>query len=95
MYKDPWDEIDRRAKLMHERSMRVAIKKAGAIPMTADQFHSWLAAMKAAGLARSDAECGRLLGKSDETILSYKRRGTDIAVALACRALLEGLKPYP
>lgn len=62
--------------------------------MTADQFKTWLAEMKSAGLACSDAECGRLLGKTDDTIGAYKRKGTDLTVALACNALLHRLKPY-
>jgi hypothetical protein len=43
---------------------------------------------------KSDADCARLLGKSDDTIVSYKRKGTDRTVALACRALLHRLEPY-
>ena len=62
--------------------------------MTAEQFTRWLAEMKSAGLARSDAECGRLLGKSPDTIVRMKRDGTDITVALACAAILAGLEPY-
>ena len=62
--------------------------------MTAAQFTKWLAEMKSAGLARSDAECARMLGKSDDTIVSYKRKGADRTVALACRALLHRLEPY-
>jgi hypothetical protein len=62
--------------------------------LTPEQFTKWLAEMKSAGLARSDAECARLLGKSDDTIVSYKRKGADRTVALACRALLHRLEPY-
>jgi hypothetical protein len=62
--------------------------------VTGSQFTNWLAEMKAANLARSDAECARLLGKSDDTVVSYKRKGTDRTVALACRALLHRLEPY-
>jgi hypothetical protein len=62
--------------------------------MTPDSFTSWLAAMRLAGLARSDAECARLLGRTDDTIIAYKRRGADLTVALACRALLHRLEPY-
>lgn len=62
--------------------------------MTPEQFVAWLAEMKSAGLARSDAECARLLGKSDDTVVTYKKRGTDRTVALACRALLHRLEPY-
>lgn len=62
--------------------------------MTPASFTRWLVEMKAAGLARSDAECGRLLGKSADTIVRMKSAGTDRAVALACRALLHQLEPY-
>lgn len=62
--------------------------------MTAAQFNAWLAAMKAAGLARSDAECGRLLGRSADQVVRYKQNGADRMVALACRALLHRLEPY-
>jgi hypothetical protein len=62
--------------------------------MTAASFTAWLAEMKSAGLARSDAECGRLLGKSADQIVRYKQKGTDRTVALACSALLGGLVPY-
>lgn len=62
--------------------------------MTPEQFIEWLAEMKSAGLARSDAECARLLGKTDDTIISYKRKGCDRTVALACKALLHRFEPY-
>lgn len=62
--------------------------------MSPTNFTDWLAEMKNAGLARSDAECARLLGKSDDTVVTYKKRGTDRTVALACRALLHRLEPY-
>jgi hypothetical protein len=62
--------------------------------MRPESFANWLADMKSAGLARSDAECARLLGKTDDTIIAYKRKGTDRTVALACRALLHRMEPY-
>lgn len=62
--------------------------------MTPDAFHTWLAAMKAAGLARSDAHCARLLGISANSVLKLKRNGGDMRTALACAALLVGLPPY-
>lgn len=62
--------------------------------MTPAAFTIWLAAMKAAGLARSDAECGRLLDISADTVVRLKRDGTDRRTALACRALLHRMKPY-
>jgi len=62
--------------------------------MTPEQFTAWLDEMKSAGLARSDAECARMLGKTDDTIISYKKKGTDKTVALACRALLHRFGPY-
>lgn len=62
--------------------------------MSPEAFNRWLDEMKEAGLARSDAECSRLLGKSDDTVVAYKRKGTDRTVALACRALLHRMEPY-
>ena len=62
--------------------------------MTADEFTRWLAEMKEARLARSDAECGRLLGVTANTVVSLKREGADLRTALACRALLHRLEPY-
>ena len=62
--------------------------------MTPETFIAWLAEMKAAGLARSDAECARLLRLSTNSIVNMKRDGTDHRTALACRALLHRLEPY-
>ena len=57
-------------------------------------FAAWLAAMKAAGLAKSDAHCGRLLGVSPNSIVTIKKIGADRRTALACAALLAGIEPY-
>ena len=62
--------------------------------MTAEAFNRWLAEMKSSGLARSDAECRKLLNVAPNTMTAYKRRGGDRALALACRALLHRLTPY-
>lgn len=62
--------------------------------MTADQFTRWLAEMKASGLARSDAECARLLGISANSAVTMKKQGADLRTALACRALLHRMEPY-
>lgn len=62
--------------------------------MTADAFNRWLAEMKSAGLARSDAECARLLGVSANTVVTLKVKGADQRTALACTALLHRMKPY-
>lgn len=62
--------------------------------MNAIAFIQWLQEMKSAGLARSDAECARLLGISANAVLDMKKRGTDLRTALACRALLLRLEPY-
>ena len=62
--------------------------------MTPHDFASWLAAMKEAGLARSDAACARLLGVSANSVLAMKERGADRRTALACRALLHRMEPY-
>ena len=62
--------------------------------MTPAQFTAWLADMKSAGLARSDAECARLLDVTPHAIVKRKRNGADRETALACRALLHRLEPY-
>lgn len=62
--------------------------------MTPTAFIAWLADMKSAGLARSDAAAGRLLGISADTVVRMKRDGADLRTALACRALLHRLEPY-
>lgn len=62
--------------------------------MTADAFARWLAEMRSAGLARSDAAAGRLLGISADTVVRLKSSGADRRTALACRALLHRLEPY-
>jgi hypothetical protein len=62
--------------------------------LTPDSFAAWLTEMQAKGLARSDAECGRLLGMTARQILNMKRKGTDQRTALACAALLRKIKPY-
>ena len=62
--------------------------------MTPESFRNWLADMKSAGLARSDAECARLLGVTANGLSKMKRNGTTRVTALACRALLHRLEPY-
>ena len=62
--------------------------------MTGESFIKWLAEMKSAGLARSDAECARLLGISANSVVTMKKQGADTRTALACRALLHRLQPY-
>lgn len=62
--------------------------------MTPAQFAQWLTDMKSAGLATSDAHCGRLLGRTRTSVQNAKARGTDRVTALACTALLYELKPY-
>lgn len=62
--------------------------------MEAQSFLNWLADMKAAGMARSDAQCAKLLGISSNSVVSMKKRGADLRTALACRALLHRLEPY-
>jgi len=64
--------------------------------MTADDFHAWLEAMKQAELAPSDRQAAFMLGITPNTMLNFKKKGTDDRrTALACRALLHRLKPYP
>jgi DNA-binding CsgD family transcriptional regulator len=62
--------------------------------VTAEQFNNWLAEMKSAGLARSDAKCAELLGISANSVVTMKKNGADLRTALACRALLHRMEPY-
>jgi len=62
--------------------------------MTPAAFILWLASMKAAGLARSDAAAARLLGVAPNSVVGMKKRGTDHRTALACRALFHRLEPW-
>lgn len=62
--------------------------------MTPEAFTAWLADMKSAGLARSDAECAKLLGVHPNGLLKRKKQGANLETALACRALLHRLEPY-
>lgn len=62
--------------------------------MTPEAFKNWLASMKEAGLARSDAECARLLGVTANGLSKMKKNGTTKATALACRALFHRLEPW-
>jgi DNA-binding transcriptional regulator YiaG len=63
--------------------------------MTPTAFKQWLAAMKLAGLAKSDAAAARALGVSKNTVARWKQDGTDAPyVGLACAALLNRLEPY-
>lgn len=57
-------------------------------------FVAWLTDMAVSGIARSDAECARLLGVTPNTMLKLKRDGADRRTALACRALLHRMEPY-
>ncbi len=62
--------------------------------MTPEAFKRWLATMKAAGLAKSDADCARLLGISANAVVYRKKHGATYEVALACQALGLGLVPF-
>lgn len=62
--------------------------------MTPQAFNVWLAEMKLAGLAKSDAAAARRLGVTPTGLLGMKKNGTDRRTALACAALLAGLEPY-
>jgi hypothetical protein len=62
--------------------------------VTPQAFREWLIEMQNCGLARSDAECARLLGVHINSIVKRKRDGADQETALACRALLHRLDPF-
>lgn len=62
--------------------------------MEPDVFSWWLLEMRDAKLAKSDADCAKLLGVSPNAVVEMKKRGADTRTALACRALLHRMTPY-
>lgn len=64
--------------------------------MTREEVRRWLAAMKAEGFAKSDADCARALGVHPNTITNWRNHGILDArrTRLAMAALLAGLGPY-
>jgi phage I-like protein len=73
---------------------RGAVVSVAPVTMTAPSFINWLADMKSAGLARSDAAAAKLLGVSANAVVEMKKRGADRRTALACRALRHCMEPY-
>lgn len=62
--------------------------------MEAEQFLKWLKRMKREDRIATDRDAARALGVTPNGILVLKKNGTDLRTALACAALLAGLKPY-
>lgn len=62
--------------------------------MTGEQFCKWLDEMKASGLAKSDAQCAKMLGIHPVSLVKRKTNGAKRETALACRALLHRIQPY-
>lgn len=62
--------------------------------MTPENFTAWLAAMKAAGKAQTDADCAVALDISRNSVVLLKRNGADRRTGLACAALLAGLEEF-
>ena len=57
--------------------------------MTSAEFKIWLAAMKKADLARSDAAAARLLGVSIKAIGHMKTSGTDRKTGRVCHVFMQ------
>lgn len=62
--------------------------------MTPEAFTRWLDAMKENDDFRFDIDAARALGVSNDTIVSYKKRGGDTQLGLACAALYHRLQPF-
>ena len=63
--------------------------------MSREAVRRWLAAMKAEGLAKSDADCARLVGVHPNTMTNWRNKGVeDKTTRLAMAAVLAGLEPY-
>lgn len=61
--------------------------------MTGEEFRKWLDAMKMAK-GMNKGECAILLGRGNQWISYAQKNGADTVTALACAALLAGLRPY-
>lgn len=59
---------------------------------TPEAFCLWLGRMHQQGM--TEAHCAAALGIDKTQLDLYKQRGTDLAVALACRALFHRLEPW-
>jgi hypothetical protein len=64
------------------------------ISMSPDAFTQWTIEMRKMPFFADDADCGRMLGISANSVVAMKRNGADRRTALACRALLHRLLPY-
>ena len=63
--------------------------------MTPAAFTQWLADIQSAGLARSEFHALQQLGyTSRRSGANLKRSGGTVQLALACAALIAGIKPY-
>jgi len=62
--------------------------------VTPETFKEWISDMKALELARSDADCARLLDISFNSLVIMKRRGANQRTDLACHAILMEIGSY-
>jgi len=60
--------------------------------MSGEDFRAWLAAMKAKGYNKQEA--GLMLGRRPAWVSRAQNDGADQMTALACAAVLKGLKPF-
>lgn len=58
------------------------------------EFQAWLEAMRAKGLIVTEGDAGQLLGRRKQWVSLAKVQGVDTMAALACAALLVGIKPF-
>ena len=58
--------------------------------MTSEQFRKWQQLARLNNLEAADA-----LGVHRNAITRYRSKGTDKTTALACRAILNNLQPWP
>ncbi|MGA0615960.1 hypothetical protein [Paracoccus sp. KR1-242] len=84
-----WDEAEERFDVdLNDPEWRELPEKG----ISAESFCRWLDDMKSAGLAATDYDCARALGRRD--ISDLKQVGGDMRLALACQAVLQGAHPY-
>ena len=59
--------------------------------MTAEEFKAWVKQMREYGIARSKAQCAKLLKKHPNSISNYCKRGCNESVASHCFRILHRL----
>lgn len=76
-----------KGRMSRARDKRIRVKK-----MDGLSFQRWILEARASGLVTTDVDLAKLLDVTPATVTNFKRRGCDRRTALACAALLAGIR---